>query len=358
LNLTQVKPSAITGSSHTMLVTANRSYRIPALDFTKGALVLLMVLYHWLNYFISTEGDFYKYLRFITPSFIFISGFLISNVYFSKYGLSDPRLPRRLIVRGLKILGVFVVLNVAVSYMFRESYSGRILFDPLSVTNIIAIYVTGNASIAGAGKVAVFQILVPISYVLLLSAGLLFACRYYKFIFHVICAVFVLCVLIVRLSGFESANLDLVTFGLLGVVIGYIPLEKINNVVKYPYALAGAYLCYISAITVWNVIYPLQVVGVCLSLMVLYLLGAKNGEPSRMRKHVMLLGKYSLFGYIAQIAILQLLFRSQQHVNLGASRFGISFFGAFALTMLSVQTVDWVRARSTIMDWLYKAVFA
>src|SRR6184192_3526731 len=57
--------------------------RNSALDFTKGMLVLLMVLYHWLNYFVASEGDFYRYLRFVTPSFIFITGFLISNVYLS-----------------------------------------------------------------------------------------------------------------------------------------------------------------------------------------------------------------------------------------------------------------------------------
>src|SRR5271169_3039523 len=86
--------------------------RIAALDFTKGALVLFMVLYHWLNYFLGLHGSIYRYLRFLPPSFIFITGFLISNAYLSKYAISDPRLPKRLIVRGLKILGIFVFLNL------------------------------------------------------------------------------------------------------------------------------------------------------------------------------------------------------------------------------------------------------
>src|SRR5207302_5956026 len=71
-NMTLVMPSDITRSSHMMVATASKTHRLPALDFTKGALVLFMVLYHWLNYFVSTEGDFYRYLRFLTPSFIFI----------------------------------------------------------------------------------------------------------------------------------------------------------------------------------------------------------------------------------------------------------------------------------------------
>ena len=56
-------------------------------------LVLFMVLYHWLNYFVTPFGDMYKYLRFLTPSFIFITGFLISNVYLERYDIADRRVP-------------------------------------------------------------------------------------------------------------------------------------------------------------------------------------------------------------------------------------------------------------------------
>ena len=350
--------SDITRASHVMIPTGSKTHRIAALDFTKGALVLFMVLYHWLNYFMATEGDFYRYLRFLTPSFIFISGFLISHVYLSKYGIGDPHLPKRLIHRGLKILGLFIFLNVTLSFLFSKSYNGKILFDPFSISNIIAIYVTGNVYVTGIGKAAAFYILVPISYLLLLSAGLLIPCRLNKYTFHVVCMFFLLCILILDLNGFESGNLELLTIGLLGVIIGYVPIEKINNVVRHPYTLVSAYLCYISAITVWDVVFPLQVVGVCLSLMLIYLLGAKNGEPGRMRSHIILLGKYSLFGYIAQIAILQLIFRVLRHINLGDGALVISFFGAFALTMLSVEAVDYARAKSTTVDSSYKAVFA
>ena len=99
---------------------SSKSQRIPALDFTKGALVLIMVLYHWINYFIGNEWGYYQYLRFLTPSFIFITGFMISNVYLSKYAVADSRLPKRLFTRGLKLLAIFVVLNLS-----------RILIGPL-----------------------------------------------------------------------------------------------------------------------------------------------------------------------------------------------------------------------------------
>ena len=171
-----------------LMKTANTTNRIPALDFTKGALVLFMVLYHWLNYFIAPTGDIYRYLRFLTPSFIFITGFLISNVYFARYGIEDPRLPKRLMQRGLKLLAVFVCLNVAISLQLSNSYDGQILFGRLSLRDMAALYVSGNVWVAANGKAAAFYILVPISYLLLLSALLLIVCRFCRYTFHVACA--------------------------------------------------------------------------------------------------------------------------------------------------------------------------
>src|SRR6476661_2154446 len=158
-------------------------HRITALDFTRGALILFMLLYHWLNYFTEATSDVYKYLRFVNPSFIFITGFLISNVYPSKYDVGDPMLQKRLANRGVKLLALFIILNAIVSFTFSQSYNGRILFDLSSVTNLVSVFITGSVSMAGIGKLAAFQILVPISYLLLLSAVILSAGRFYKHVF-------------------------------------------------------------------------------------------------------------------------------------------------------------------------------
>src|ERR1700726_2047192 len=83
-----VQPAVVVSavvSNSPAVPNVKKQARISALDFTKGALVLIMVLYHWLNYFVASDGFFYRYLRFLTPSFIFIAGFLISNVYLSRY---------------------------------------------------------------------------------------------------------------------------------------------------------------------------------------------------------------------------------------------------------------------------------
>ena len=92
--------------------------RDTAIDFTKGALVLFMVLYHWLNYFVGPQGQYYDYLRFLTPSFIFITGFMISQIQLRRYENSGRSLSKRLFVRGLKLLLVFLVLNALVYAAF------------------------------------------------------------------------------------------------------------------------------------------------------------------------------------------------------------------------------------------------
>ncbi len=248
--------------------------RIAALDFTKGTLVLIMVLYHWLNYFHGAYGSVYRYLRFLPPSFIFISGFLISNAYFVKHGAADSRIPKRLMFRGLKILTLFFTLNLAISFVFFG-------FHNLDFKNLVAVFVTGNVLIVGAGRAAAFYILVPISYLLLLSALLMVIGRFHKYIFYVVCALFLLGIYVLNLNGMASSNLELVAIGLMGLILGYIPIEKINDFTRHPYAIALAFLLYTAAISLREPNYPLQVVGVLLTLMVIYLLGTKQRRTWR-----------------------------------------------------------------------------
>jgi hypothetical protein len=335
-----------------MTKTAAKSPRIPALDFTKGSLVLIMVLYHWINYFYGGQDQ--RYLRFLTPSFIFISGFIVSNIYFSKYGISDPKLPMRLIQRGLKILGVFVALNVTRSFLdFGRSHG-----QSLSSENLIKIYLLGTGVGGGQAKAVAFFILVPISYLLILSSLLLIPSRHFRYTFHVVCLIFLACAFVSNSRGFEIPNLELVAIGLLGVVAGYLPIEKVNTAVRHPFFLVLAYLAYLAAITEWNVIYPLQIVGVYLSLMILYLVGQQSGGPGKGWATVVLLGKYSLFGYIVQIAILQALRVGLNHFGSRALVLGLSFVLAFALTIISVAFLDWGREKSTALDKSYRAIFA
>ena len=324
--------------------------RVPALDFTKGMLVLIMVLYHWLNYFVGFDHEFYRYLRFLTPSFIFITGFLISNAYLSRYSASDIGLRRRLVQRGLKLLGLFVVLNLLASTIRPVN---AVSFESLAGTII-----TGEVLLTTAGKGASFYVLVPIAHLLLLSALLLWMGTFFRHVFLVTLFSFLLAIVILDLNGLQSPNLELVAIGILGIVCGEIPLTTIDRLGRHWILLIIAYICYVAAIAVWDVRYYLQIIGVCLSLSILYLLGIERGEPGVLRKQLVLVGKYSLFAYIAQIAILQVLRRGLRHVALEPLTLTISFLMALGLTVLAVLILDRLRARAQTINRLYGAVFS
>jgi peptidoglycan/LPS O-acetylase OafA/YrhL len=339
------------GRGKNPMAVTNKTDRLPALDFTKGTLVLFMVLYHWLNYFVSPEGAYYKYLRFLTPSFIFITGFLIAHVYLSKYGVADARVPKRLLTRGLKILGIFILLNLGVGLLV----PGASIFKNLSASVLTSTYITGNF---GSGRAAAFCVLVPISYLLMLSAGLLFACRFYKGAFQAATVFFVLGIVALGLNGLQSSNLELLTTGLLGACVGSLSIARINQALSHPIALILAYIGYAAAITVWNVSYPLQVIGVFLTIMLIYRLGMISGETGTWQQMVMLLGKYSLFAYIAQIAILQLMHRGLHLENQGTALLILSLVAGFGLTVITVELVGLARTRAVIINRVYTAVFS
>jgi len=334
--------------THVEVAILRKSNRIPALDFTKGALVLIMVLYHWMNYFVMADGSVYKYLRFLTPSFIFITGFLISQVYLSKYQASRSHVPGRLLVRGFKLLAIVLCLNLVLSTVHLDGLRTRM--GNWSLGDTLAAYFTGMAPVA-------FSVLVPIAYLLILSAGLLLISLRYKDIFHFACAVFVGCALLLELKGFRAGYLQVFSIGMLGISVGYIPINRINSLLKHPLAIFIAYLGYLSAITFWDDVYPLQAVGVCLSLAVIYWIGRETAETNQIGNVVVLLGHYSLFAYIAQIVILQFLRRSLSPLGNSIVVVGPAFLAGAALTILSVAILDRARPRMAGLNRVYIAVF-
>ncbi len=331
--------------------TASNS-RLTALDFTKGALVLLMVLYHWLNYFVATEGTFYKYLRFLTPSFIFITGFLISHVYLRKYDVRDPRLVRRLMWRGIKLMIIFVFLNAA-AIVVTQTGASVVSGSDFSLADTISIYV--DNTITGQQKYF-FSILIPIALLLLLSGCMVVIARLYKSIFQLACLASVLSVVVLGMNNVKTGQLELISIGLVGTWLGCKPLDWTESILQHPYALLVAYMGYWLAITLWNEIYLLQIVAVCLSLGIIYTAGSSK-MLSVPGSALMLLGRYSLFGYIVQIVILQVLHRVVQglHVEQGT---GLSFVVAVVLTVATVKVMDELRSRVRAVNMLYVAVFS
>jgi peptidoglycan/LPS O-acetylase OafA/YrhL len=332
--------------------TRRTAQRVESIDFVKGALVLLMVLYHWLNYFIGLQWEGYRYLRFLTPSFIFITGFLTSQVYLRKYAASDPQLRRRLWTRGLKLLSIFIALNVLIEL----SIGGRLHLTtwdrPAAVFGLEAIFVH-------ATPLAAFDILVSIAYFLLLCPLVLMIAARLKVSAAAVSAALAAGVLLASVSVDINTHIEMLSFGLLGVVTGRVSIDRIDDVVgRSRIVILAAYLLYIAAITALGAIYPLLLLGVCLTVLVIYMFAALRQTNGVFSQRVVRMGQYSLFAYIAQIAVLQLLRRVFAAGDLPGAALGSLLVIAVGGTVASVELAALLRRRSSLCDRLYRLAFA
>src|SRR5205823_393708 len=149
------------------------------------------------------------------PSFIFITGFLITNIYWARQDdVCSGGVSQRLLTRGLKLFAIFTLLNVALNLAFTGTPAGRhseteSLWDPLA-----SIYLSGN------GKPAAFQVLLPISYLLLLVAGILTFARLWKSLFYAGLFATLVAYAFFHGSGHFWKNVDMLFIGILGVITG------------------------------------------------------------------------------------------------------------------------------------------
>lgn len=337
------------GSDLTRSAESGTVTRIAALDFTKGILVLIMVLYHWLNYFVSGYDWIYKYLRFLPISFTCISGFLISQVYLSKHKAQDLRIPKRLLTRGLKLMAIAALLNLAP----RSIHFGvfHVKTDGWSAGQFAWDYFTGANPIS-------FSVLVPIAYVLIVSAGLFFIAKHWRPVYHICCLMLVACSIMCEAKGIQSGYLPTVSIGMLGVSVGHISIDKIERLTAYSRLIFLTYVTYLAAVAFVTDSYLLQMFGVCITLLVIYWCGTRDVEEHTSGRIAILLGQYSLFSYIAQIAILQVLRGSLRGSSVGAGVSALAFASCIGGTILSVVVLRFARRRAPAVDTLYRAIFA
>ena len=323
------------------------------LDFVKGFLVVVMALYHAMNYFADVPSEYYGYLRFVNGSFVFISGYVVAAFYAGQARQNRLSAFRRLASRGAKLLCVFTVLNLAVSAAGMTNYR--------NVTFGMSDYLSSAAGIYGSGdahKIA-FRILVPISYVLILSGLYLITKRsqailialtiaaalLYTFFEHAAPNVFFLLTGLVGLSFGLSLGLlksDILQHRIDSwplICIGFIALASVMN------ELSGNVLAY--------------GVGIALLLNLVYDgagLLARNGRPYGV---TVLLGKYSLVCYIAQIGFLFLLHRALRGGGLAPGfELPVAFVATCAFLLGSCMLLERLRHHSRLVEKTYRLVFA
>lgn len=325
--------------------------RIHEIDFTKGILIIFMVLYHSLNY-LSYGSSRYNYLAFLPPSFIMISGFIITHIYLPKYGSDTKKLNTRLVVRSLKLFLIFIFLNLLARMIFSVNHYGIPLNFDVFYKEWFAIYLVGST------RMLSFEILLPISYILLISTFVLrlqSATRYFISFFAII--IFSVCIL-TKYYDHSIYNLNMVSFGVIGMLIGQLPINLING-----FAISGIkllFLCvlYVGLASIFGDTYIMQMFFTVTSLLIIYAVGIRTDLSNWLPKQTILLGQYSLLSYIIQILYLQLLFFVFKYLDIDKTNTILTFTTINILMWGTVFIVNHARQKYRYIDLLYKVVFA
>jgi hypothetical protein len=182
--------------------------------------------------------------------------------------------------------------------------------------------------------------------------------RRVRYAFYCTLSVLIAAVISIRFWNLENSYLDLLMVGVLGVVVGFAGRERILSLVSHPYILTALYCLFLAAVTVWGVPLPLEIASVILTTALLYTAGSRLATAGPARRRTILLGKYSLLGYIAQIAILQGLRRISWLSQHGVVASLVALLLGVLLTVAIVEAVDIARRKSKIANDLYRFVFA
>jgi peptidoglycan/LPS O-acetylase OafA/YrhL len=330
--------------------------RSNAIDFVKGILVVAMVGYHTLNYFVIGKPLAYCYFFYVGPAFIFFSGFMCGTVYLEKFKEDKKYVFRRLLVRSLKLVLLFFGLNILIHSMFRENYSGQRLGINLILDNLGSVFLKGNPALMA------FEILVPISYTLLISIPILCLAKLKYFMY----------VLLISIIGALSLlhkglpyNIHYGLYGVTGVYTGLVITELKSRLKSRFIGFAVALILFLYLFVLIpgrvNVEGSLILFFIYVNIVIAasYLLGSYLESRGVLPRVFIKFGRYSLYLYLAQIFILQVL-----------SRLGISMeefeplrtfiiFASVSISLIPVSYLtDYVRGRILIADRIYRFIFA
>jgi hypothetical protein len=331
-------------NSSTLAYVARPDIRIHAIDFTKGVLVLLMVLYHALNY-LEYGSVPHDYMAFLPPSFIIIAGFLVVELNAAKSTRGTYR-QYRLVVRALKLLLIFSGLNLGARLVWaRGGHDVREFF-----VNWRDVYFLAN------DVHVTFDVLVPIAYTLVVAAATLRADHAKRGLFALLGILF--CAVIAAI-GNPSNGLNLVSAGLLGMWLGTFRRRDIDRLAASWGTITAAIAAYIAVAMLAADDYLSQIAKTILVVGMLYAIGRKCNEATSWFQQICLLGKYSLLAYIVQILYLQGVRGLQSAGGVdGVAVLAIVTLAVALSTWATVVALDYARSRNTAVDRLYTVVFA
>jgi hypothetical protein len=329
--------------------------RDAAFDVVRGVLVMVMVVYHVMSIASTAGPEAYRYIRFISGAFIFLTGFIVTRFMRDVYARDPGRVTRRLLLRGLKVLALFTMLNMAI----QASGFGNVAKAQLGIAGFFAnaaeIYLVG-----GVGTTS-FLVLLPIAYLLLIAPAVLGFTQ----ATGTGGALALLSAALIA-SAWPSIEgrwpvVDFVLVGLTGMAIGLPAISmRLLSSRRVGWTAIGVGLPAAVAVAGWLddplLAYSL---GVAMVSRLLHDLAGQIAPDGSAARLLLRLGQYSLLAYIAQIVIIQLLFRASggQRSALGPD-IVVQGLAAASLLIVLCAVVERLRHRFGWCDRAYRLVFA
>lgn len=330
--------------------------RNDAIDFVKGFLVVIMTLGHTLMYFVNGRPFIRSYTFCARPAFVFFAGVLCGAIYLGKFQVDKKRVSLRLLVRGLKLLVLFFGTNILIHLALAENYTGQRLGLKMVLDNL------GPILFSGQGRLMAFEILVPISYVLLLSVPILYFARFQHFLYVFV----ILTMVIVSLWGIDMPfNVYYGLFGVAGICSGLLcatlKSQLRNQIIGPAVALVLSLYLFLLIPGGVNIRGNLIIAYVYVNSVIaaFYLMGAFLESYRFLPKIIITLGRYSLYLYLAQIFLLQIFYKLGMSKTDFITMKTITVFVAVSCVMtLLAYFTDSLRSRFLFVDKVYRFVFA
>lgn len=321
-----------------------------ALDFVKGFLVQTMVLYHSINYFRGVEHIVLDYIDFVTGSFIFLSGYIVSSIYLQKYGNDWKFICKRLMTRGFKIILIFSVVNIVLNLTLKTNYNKVEMGIGSFLGNLSSVYIYGN------GRLAAFEILLPIAYVLMLSGLMIYILRNRLLVIATVVMLFAYCLL----AESVPFNLLYMSIGMNGLALGYTKLDKRKVFYEGKSNILSTVVLvslYGMAITIFEKSAWLYFLGIIAVVSALFVIGRNLDYSKQLNRTFIILGQYSLAAYLFQIFILQILRRMSWFYSLPVVDVAIAFAITSMFIILFCVSIIYLRQKNNTLNVMYKLVF-
>ena len=332
--------------------------RIPSLDRFKGMLVLLMIVYH--GTFVLDVGDasddgklIREHLTFLHSAFVFATGFLCGYYYYPKW-LEGSRVAMRLVSRGLRLLGVFVVSNIA-AYLVLEKYESEAFFQAIRTwPSFLENFILGVS-----GELFAFEILAYIA-VYLCLASLAISPRAIAGIGLFLYFLYL---------RYESSMAEFLLVGIVGQAIGIVTQSS----VRLSFQSISRSLRWGTGIACVVVYILLRYTGMLLldswhrpfllafdAMTCWAISGVSFAFLSRwVDRIVVLLGKHTLVAYLAQMPLILAMSILFLKINASARlQYGLLCVLVTAFLFIGLRLLDRARGRWKLFDTAYRNVFA